>query len=784
MLCMVPLPTVWGGFVGYWLASPADQQVRSFIKRFDPRFWTVNFPRPMMAAVTTTDADALRVDALFYRRDDLCGLIWEAEDRHDHPLLAYETARDFRQCRLRFRWRSAGLVGLDAINGPTLTIEGRGADGGARTWYVRLWNYAEGDPDDADIALDFADIDGGFILPGEADPVWAGDIDRMFISLVPPGYDMSDASLTTPVESWAEISELRCEGGGSTLAIGDTLLPEHGLRIAGGYDDSYNLTPARLLRNILHLGYRDIISHYVGMSHYFRLARSGSDYLATSAGGALNVACAAWHADFIARAKASGYDVILSLSYELFDTHCPPAWKQRTEDGAPALTGWVPPSTLLSPANDEAMAYLQTVARAFAGMARDVGAAVRFQIGEPWWWVTADGRPCLYDDAAIAAFGGSPVSIADVRGNLSAPQKALLDQAGALLAASTAALAVAVRDEAAEAEILLLAYLPSVLDPAAPDIRRANLPMGWASPAFDVLQLEDYDWVTRGDEGATARGIAEASARLGYPVSEQHYYSGFVLNAEDRAQWRAIADAAEAAAKRGTAETFVWALPQVLRDGFVHFDLGEADVQAFDDVDFPLAVGAHASVEPGFSTAIVTTAAGFEQRNADWADARMGYDAGPGVRSEADVGALIAFFRARRGAARAFRFRDPFDDSSHGMTGTPTALDQLLGAGDGVRTRFVMVKHYGEGDDALRRIITRPVTGTVMVALDGVGVASGWSVDAGAVVFDVAPAASVAVTAGFRFDVPVRFAEDRLAVSRATFLAGEVASVPLVEVRE
>lgn len=118
--------------MGYWLATAADQQQRGFIKRFDPRFWLVNFPRPMMAAVTTAAFDALRVDLAFYCRGDLAGLIWEAEDAKDHPLLAYETARDFRQCVLRFRWRSSGVVALDAVNGPTLTIEGRDAEGNPR----------------------------------------------------------------------------------------------------------------------------------------------------------------------------------------------------------------------------------------------------------------------------------------------------------------------------------------------------------------------------------------------------------------------------------------------------------------------------------------------------------------------------------------------------------------------------------------------------------------------------------------------------------------------------
>jgi hypothetical protein len=365
--------------------------------RFDPLYWTVDFPRPMMAAVTTVAADALRVDAVFYNRDDLAGLIWESADRHDHPLLRYDTARDYRACRLSFRWRSAGVLALDAVNGPVLTIEGRDADGTPRAWYVRLWNYARGTPEDARIAIDFAALDGGFLLPGERDPVWAGDVDRMFVSLVAPGHDAAGGALSQPVEAWAELSEITCDGAGAVVAIGDVVLPEHDLGIASGYDDSYHLTPARLLRNMLQLGYRGAVVHYVGMSHYFRLQGGVVE-------GALNVACAAWHRDFAQRAKNLGYDLIWSLSYELFEAHCPAAWKQRAAGGSPALTGWVPPSTLLSPANAAAMAYLRAVALAFVAIGAAAGLAPRFQIGEPWWWVLPDGRPCLYDDSARTAF--------------------------------------------------------------------------------------------------------------------------------------------------------------------------------------------------------------------------------------------------------------------------------------------------------------------------------------------------------------------------------------------
>jgi len=753
-----------------WLCSARTVQVEGVVSRFDPRFWTVDFPRPMMACVVSTAPDALRVDAVFYKADDLAGVIWAAEDRFDHPLLTYETSRDFRACRLRFRWRSGGVMALDAINGPTLTIEGRDAAGTARSWYVRLWNYAAGSPEDAVVSLDFGAMVGGFDLPEDNDPVWAGDIDRMFVSVVPPDYSGADVPLAVPREGWVEWTGLACEGAGAVLAIGDAVVPEHGFRIAGGYDDSYNLTPARLLRTALHLGYRGSITHYVGMSHYFRLEQVGGGFYVSAAGGVLNAACAAWHRDFAARAAALGYAVIWSLSYELFDAHCWNDWKQRAADGAPALTGWAPPSTLLSPAHGGAMAYLQAVARAFLGIAVAAGLAPKFQVGEPWWWIMPDGRPCLYDASAVAAF--APVAIGSIAGPKTPARIATLDAAGACLAASTAALVAAVRAQAPGCVTHLLTYLPTVLDSAAPEAKRANMPLGWASPAFDVLQLEDYDWVTAGDSASSAEGVAMAIARLGYPVDRQHYLSGFVLRPDQAAQWGLIEAAAEAARARGVAETFLWALPQVMRDGFVHFDtMGDEAVDAFDDVLFPLELGSEAEVAPGFSTAILTSAGGREARNAGWAEARTAYDVGPGLRSEADIGVLLAFFRARMGAARGFRLRDPFDFAAAG---------EVVGVGDGVARRFALVKSYG----ATERRITRPVAGSVVVAVDGIAT-SAFSVEAGGwVVLDVAPAVGAVVTAGFTFDVPVRFAEDRLSVARATFLAGVAASVPLIEVRE
>ncbi len=370
------------------------------------------------------------------------------------------------------------------------------------------------------------------------------------------------------------------------------------------------------------------------------------------------------------------------------------------------------------------------------------------------------------------ATGLAPPEIRDARAMTTAPKLAFLDWLGVRLGVATLALRDAVKAAVPGAEVSLLFYAPAVLGRDAVDLKRANLPVAWASPAFDLFELEDYEWVTGGDFAGQAATRAVGD-ELGYPAARQHYYAGFAASSAD---WPAIIDAAETARARGVANSFVWAWPQVARDGFVTFDIqGDETMPAFHDVRFPLELGYGATGGPQFSTQVVTTGSGFEQRNSSWSDARLHYDAGVGVRSEADLSTLIAFFRARRGQAHGFRFNDPLDHDAAAV---------VLGVGDGVTTRFALRKTYGSGDDAQSRRITRPVAGTVAVALAGI-VTSGWSLgELGQVDFIAAPAAGVMVTASFGFDVPVRFAEDRIDVGLASWRAGDLPSVPLVEVRE
>ena len=207
----------------------------------------------------------------------------------------------------------------------------------------------------------------------------------------------------------------------------------------------------------------------------------------------------------------------------------------------------------------------------------------------------------------------------------------------------------------------------------------------------------------------------------------------------------------------------------------------------FHEVRFPTSLSLGSAGGPERRTEIVTLVNGFEERNTPWSESRRRYDAGLGMRSMDDVAALIAFFEARRGQLFGFRWKDWADFTSGLPSAGVTANDQLLGQGDGATTEYDLTKRYVSGAQSHDRRIAKPVAGTVRVAVDGVEQAEGtdWTLDPtlGRVSFAAAPGPGQTVTAGFEFDVPVRFDTDRLDISCAGFAAGEVPSVPVVEIR-
>ncbi|MFB9951340.1 TIGR02217 family protein [Rhizobium puerariae] len=210
-------------------------------------------------------------------------------------------------------------------------------------------------------------------------------------------------------------------------------------------------------------------------------------------------------------------------------------------------------------------------------------------------------------------------------------------------------------------------------------------------------------------------------------------------------------------------------------------------MSGFHEVRFPLRLALGATGGPVRRTDIVNLSNGRESRNQRWRDSRRSYDAGSGVKSLADLYAVLEFFEARGGQLHGFRFRDPVDWTSCGPGGAVSASDQAIGMGDGMNAAFQLVKTYSDSAGSWVRRIAKPVAGTVAVSVDGVAKPAGSFVaDAatGIVTFLAGhvPAAGAVVHAGFEFDVPVRFDTDRIELNLAHFDAGRIPAIPLTEV--
>lgn len=197
---------------------------------------------------------------------------------------------------------------------------------------------------------------------------------------------------------------------------------------------------------------------------------------------------------------------------------------------------------------------------------------------------------------------------------------------------------------------------------------------------------------------------------------------------------------------------------------------------SFVETRFPEDVAYGSTGGPGYSTDVVMTVSGHEQRNVNWEHARARYNVAHGVKNQMQLDALIAFFRARKGRAYGFRFKDWSDFK---------AINQNLGEGNGSITQFQLVKHYQDGGASETRVIHKPVEGTVNVYVDSILQEIGVTVDyeAGMVSFSTAPASSAVISADFEFDVPVRFDTDSLSARLDNYGAYSWNDISLVELR-
>lgn len=111
------------------------------------------------------------------------------------------------------------------------------------------------------------------------------------------------------------------------------------------------------------------------------------------------------------------------------------------------------------------------------------------------------------------------------------------------------------------------------------------------------------------------------------------------------------------------------------------------------------------------------------------------------------------------GTFGAFRVHHYAEYTTKNYTEPQSALDQpLVYLGE---NRYQLVVWYGAASPTTpRRLVKKPVQGSVVIGVGGVQVSTGFTVDYATGIVTFAGAPGAAVTGGCEFDIPMRFAAD------------------------
>lgn len=217
---------------------------------------------------------------------------------------------------------------------------------------------------------------------------------------------------------------------------------------------------------------------------------------------------------------------------------------------------------------------------------------------------------------------------------------------------------------------------------------------------------------------------------------------------------------------------------------------------AVHDVVFEPKISQGAVGGVSYSTTIIAALGGWEQRIANWDAGRLRWDISKLLDNRDTLHYVIRFFRARRGRAYGFLFKD-WSDYYVGMSFvsdvlTHTGTPEQIGTGNGATTAFQLSKTYTDDDNPEVRTITRPrassfklwtkTGGDPWVEVNPVGFTLNH--ETGIVTFGVAPANGVLVGWSGEFYVPVRFDSDAQEIVLEGYGRGEWNGVTIVELRE
>lgn len=544
--------------------------------------WTVNNNFESSASITSTSDDNVKITGTFRTKNDLIGLYWNSQDKLTHPYITYGNRSDYTGVILEFDYSMSGCK--DFTNGTvSITITTNNNE----TYYVTMANYIN----NSHFKLNFDNLH----IEKNIDIT---NIKSIMFVIIP---DVQNYTSTFPYQIMENV-DFTCNISNITVTNGDICnehipLEPHKYRLCEGYDDIYDMNPRRLVKEMRKLGYVEWVDLYIGASHYYEKKGTVNDTITNNQFNhdrtekmvldttkPLNNAFREWLNCYCRELKANDVNnLIISVSME--NLQCPVNWRQKDLNNNDAVTGWIPSTFFYSPCNAEVLAYMKRVSEECLDILVSNNMQPILQMGEAWWWWNENDRPnqppCFYDNATKTKYSNEfgtdmPEYESSWSENYDETMMQWLNQQ--LCEYSDGLRSVVKSSKYLNGLYMALFFPPSVTDvERVPSmIQKVNYLENAYNPSkLDVLELEDYDWVT--GDSVHHNEVYDIGNKLGFANNQLHYYGGFVQYENDAVPyWRLINTAMDTAFEKEFGEVFVWAGSQVRRDDkYIGYDCYE-----------------------------------------------------------------------------------------------------------------------------------------------------------------------------------------------------------------
>lgn len=563
--------------------GPYDNQYHLF--RGD--CWTFDNNFESSVAVTSETPTDLTVTGTFRTLNDLVGLYWNSKDPIQHPYISYGERSDYSNVILEFDYIMSGCMDFSRT---TISI----ASNTGEIYYFAMKDFIKKNH----VKLEFNklklmpgnkyfDRNGKTVTVKKATKLDVTNLKYVMLQFVPVKYidTPNHYVIMKNVDFTCKIYNIVVTNG----KICDEQMPlqPHQYRLCEGYDDTYNLNPYRLAKEMRKLGYVDWVNLYIGASHFYeKSGRVGDVIVGTDFKNVrtekmfldknvpLNKAFKAWLDCYSRQLKKNDVEnLVISVSME--NLQCPQSWRQMDSNGNYAVTGWNPSTFILSPCHKDVIPYMQKVCGACLDVVVANGLQPILQMGEIWWWWNENElpnqSPCFYDASTRAKYlleHGTALPEYSNAWTADYDEKTVDWLNQQLVQYSEAIGEVVKSDKYKDGLYVALFFLPSVTDTdrVPPMMRDANYLQDAYSPyKLDILQIEDYDWVIY--ESLHHEEAYEIGQELGFNESSLHYFGGFVIYPEDASKyWSLIQKSLEDAIEKKFKEVYIWAGTQVRRD--------------------------------------------------------------------------------------------------------------------------------------------------------------------------------------------------------------------------